>query len=1364
MSGLPKDLTQKIRDAVDPEALLRKINYRPETIQVAGPTIKAFCPIHREPVFRTLVIEKSDWSYKCTNKQCAGAKGGDLIDFYAKTRGINYEEAVLEMSRLFDIEVDGKLVSDYVTQALEIGSNFLEMGVFAEAESQFEAVLRMQPNSLPALRGMVKVLKELGRSEKLTPMTLRLSRVLFEQGDYAEAAGLMEEYVRYTPDDAETRMLYIQCLQRTGRKEEVAHELIHLAEGKTSVGDIDEALKLYRQVQEMNIETLDVSAQIIQILISAGRQDEAVEEVLQRARVLHRAGSPQGAIKCYLSALEIDPARDDIRVKIAQLVARERMAGEAFNNACAMIRQMLRQVTAHGPAAQALEALMEAFADHPRLLELKGDLEEERGNEESATEIRLHCMDLFEKRKEYDAALDLVDRALQRTPDSAPMLSRRAALLAELGRPEDAAKAYLDIISAFQASGDYEHAAGAYQAVIELQPASLVHRQKQFELYLKAKLNDFATEKGVALARAYLEGREPGKAAQVVERLFTFLPDSTDLLAMHAEALEQLSRKGEAAEQFLSAAKLAIQKQSHEEARQLLERSLKCMPEHMESRELRAEVLMLQRNTAQAIREFEELAQFYLRADEMQNVIRIALKILAIEPDRVSTLQLMTAAYGKLGDVENQRATQLRMVWIYRQQKSFTMAREMCGEILLEDESFTPAVEQLLAIAEASKKTEDVLTQLWRLAQIHQQTGRNDEEKKALAAILQREPLHEGACKRHIEVLLQWGEPQELALVINQAIERFTAAHKVAQITKLLEDLRSGPSPKPELLSGLARIYRSAKDTAGLKDTLRMQAQLLARALRDAEAIEVWGELAKLLPEDLSIRRSRIELMLRSKKNDEAAEEYRFLGDYYAQHNQVEAAEAAHLDVLKLLPEDRPSQESLISLYIKQEKHAEATRLIESLAGQDMQRGDYEGATATYERLLDFQAQPEDVYRKIIAVKQRAGDTPGALRYYDRMLDLLAGEGRSGAFEQAVHDAVLLDPDNWAIRSRLADHLIKAGRMNEAEAVLRDMAILQLRAEKHDLAAKTIDQMLEFNKESVQGRALRAELMARQGNKDMALSQFMELADSLSQMKGSIIGAPSSPFAFGNYEGLTRVKEYTFSQFVVGSRNNFAYATAQAVSRAPGKNYNPLFLYADVGMGKTHLCHAIANYVLDHHPNLKVLYTMTEDFVGALIDSIQTNTVTHFRNRYRSADVLIMDDIQFLSGKERAQEEFFHVFNALFEGGKQIIITSDRPPKEIKHLENRLRSRFGAGIIVDIQAPDLETRIAIIRRELIQKNINNQFSDEAVLYLAESVATNIRELKGALIQVMARYELSKDPITIQVVQAVVERMMDRVEN
>ncbi|WP_373894385.1 chromosomal replication initiator protein DnaA [Virgibacillus natechei] len=237
------------------------------------------------------------------------------------------------------------------------------------------------------------------------------------------------------------------------------------------------------------------------------------------------------------------------------------------------------------------------------------------------------------------------------------------------------------------------------------------------------------------------------------------------------------------------------------------------------------------------------------------------------------------------------------------------------------------------------------------------------------------------------------------------------------------------------------------------------------------------------------------------------------------------------------------------------------------------------------------------------------------------------------------------------------------------------------------------------------------------------------------------------PKSAGNTNDIAKTmlnSKYTFDTFVIGAGNRFAHAASLAVAEAPAKAYNPLFIYGGVGLGKTHLMHAVGHYVQQHNPEAKVVYMTSEKFTNEFINAIMDNKTINFRNKYRNVDVLLIDDIQFIAGKESTQEEFFHTFNTLHEENKQIIISSDRPPKEIPTLEDRLRSRFEWGLITDITPPDLETRIAILNKKAKAEGLD--IPNEAMLYIANQIDTNIRELEGALVRVVAYSSLINQDI------------------
>ena len=272
-------------------------------------------------------------------------------------------------------------------------------------------------------------------------------------------------------------------------------------------------------------------------------------------------------------------------------------------------------------------------------------------------------------------------------------------------------------------------------------------------------------------------------------------------------------------------------------------------------------------------------------------------------------------------------------------------------------------------------------------------------------------------------------------------------------------------------------------------------------------------------------------------------------------------------------------------------------------------------------------------------------------------------------------------------------------------------------------------------------------------NKDWTFSVVDLTKEEKDDSKDIISNTSNSSPAEIEMNKSTLNPKYTFETFVVGNNNRFAHAAALAVGNEPGSFYNPLFIFGGVGLGKTHLMHAIGNRILENNPNANILYVTSEKFTNQLINAIKDNKNEFFRNKYRNIDVLLIDDIQFIAGKERVQEEFFHTFNSLYEDGKQIIISSDTPPRDIPFLEDRLKSRFEWGLLADISVPDYETRLAILRKKAQDESI---IIDDIILSnIANKIDSNIRELEGVFNKIVARASLTHSPITIELAEKII---------
>ena len=320
--------------------------------------------------------------------------------------------------------------------------------------------------------------------------------------------------------------------------------------------------------------------------------------------------------------------------------------------------------------------------------------------------------------------------------------------------------------------------------------------------------------------------------------------------------------------------------------------------------------------------------------------------------------------------------------------------------------------------------------------------------------------------------------------------------------------------------------------------------------------------------------------------------------------------------------------------------------------------------------------------------------------------------------------------------------------------LFRDLKLLEITGEKikigtrdkivKNLLQKQYMQLLQKTAEKVFKRKFEIELLSPEEIKSYEQPDLFQLVESKKREeereKARLLESNLNP-------------KYTFENFVVGASNQFAHAAAMAVAENPGKAYNPLFIYGGVGLGKTHLMQAIGNYILRRDPNKKVVYVTTETFMNQLIEALKSDNIHKFRERYRSVDILLIDDIQFIGGKERTQIEFFHTFNALYDAEKQVVITSDRPPRDIPTLTERLKSRFEWGLIADIQPPDFETRVAILKRKAEEECI--EVSDRVIKMLAAAIRSNVRQLEGALVKLKAKATLEGKPINEDLVRELI---------
>ncbi|MFP4580952.1 MAG: DnaA ATPase domain-containing protein [Candidatus Sumerlaeia bacterium] len=1650
MSDIPKETEASVLKELDCRAVLEYLNYRPDTIQETDKTVRCFCPVHKESVVRTLTIDKSNKKGKCLYTPCPARKSTNLISLVALTKGIEEDEALIELVQHFGLKVEVPGVEDMLEKRLDAASMDLAAGELEKALAGFKHVLSIQADNLTALEGMATVCEQMERDEELTAILKRLAALHHRQNNFQAAASVFEQFLQRNPKDIETRLRFAECLHRLDRKEAMLAEMFQVAKLFEETDEPEKALEIYHRIETLKPGSEDVTNSVIDLLVKVGRSDEAIEQIAEQASHMRESGDVDGAVSAYLQIVDIDPQKDQYRLEIVHTILAAPPEDDADETVKEnRIRTCLEQVESlslddSGPViCEALEKLRERYPDNIALLEKLGKTYEYLGREEEANALRdslaqtyvakagasaesgnmeeslafyqkaleLHpenidalegllevseasgedtealapmrrqLAELFAEAKEYEKAIPHLERFLQDQPDDMDMrlklveclhsVGRGSEMIGELktvanslvekdktseaigiyeriasidpedqevqhlvvelmvkeGRVDEAAAHIAKQADRYRVEGDLDQALAAYRQVLDLDPNRDDIRLKYLQtLVAKPELKDEALQECLSLIDGFVQEEWSNMALQILEDLRARFPGNTIILEKIYQVYRSNDRENDADALAFDLAQNFMDAEDYESALQWVETLIeRGGPGQAIAYTLKANICRAMGNTDQAVASLLEIINANEEADEYEEALPFYESVLEIDPENLDLqkryldslakqemeeefeeaaneiLPLLSQhpegnkALGILDDLiqrnprnaewklaksqvlrrmdreDDARKTMMQAADLLADQDENERAIEILEQLVEMDPHDLAVIEKLadyqLNLGDEDKALESYMS----LANLYAQEGSLDAQLDVMLKISEVRPDDTDILKNILKLYEQLENTRDAKELREKMIRLYLAQKNWNDALQLCRDsLESDPGDIFALETSV-RIYDTLEQMDELRDAAMRLLQSYMAADESEKANKVLDLLEDKFPDDRTILNLRLETECASGDWSRVMQTLDQLMDVNDRANEPEASLEAFRKILatpgapvmnfvtawmELLRETNRVKENWdqtekMILHLEQEQHVSEAidileQVLESEPGLEPARGKLidlltssgqnsravdalcnwsriciadekiEQANEHYNRALSLNPENLDLLMEVLGFRAARNIEDGTGDLAIRIADILERDGLLHQPILVLEMGLSAEPARSDIRARLlqledylayptplrqrymdkleekiADAEFEIARNILTEAIfyypmdldLREKMvevcenldlkqntlselsyIAQIKAQEGDVTdgLKTLNRILEIDGENHKARAMETEFREELSSDEVAFQEFKKLAEQMGTSSPDkmveLLAAGGAPGEDNSLEMLPILKEYSFDNFVVGTRNNFAYATAMAVSKTPGGDYNPLFIYGDVGLGKTHLLHAIATELLRQRPETRVLYTSSEEFTNALIEAIQNNTIRQFRAIHKSPDIFLIDDIHGLAEKERAQEEFFQIFNSLYQANKQIVMTSDRPPKEIAHLERRLRSRFGAGIIVDIAPPDFETRIAILRHILEEAEAN--MDDEVVTLLAQTIESNIRELKSAVIQILARLKLTNAAPDSELVMQIVDQIRE----
>jgi len=1361
----PDDVVKRVLSALAALDVLEFIDYRPDSLVREGGKVRCFCPIHRDTTFQSLVVDLNAKTFKCSRDDCPGTEGGDIVALAAWAVRTDYDTVLRRLVEEYAIKVVLPENPEAVNEALVEADNFASLAVASptnrdehrrDARERVDRVLAEDPENLLALRILKRLLDAEDPKGELAAVVGRLADAELAAGNRDGFSRLLQKHLARDEGNLVLRKRLADFFAENNERDRAIEQYMIVADQAEVAGRFDAAIEAYRRLEAMGDTGIDAGAMISQLLVLLDRNKDAARQLAERAVYHIGRGESDQAVDLLERALEIDPlhgaaARAMLDVQIARGIEREE-----FMAAMRRVDGMMGK-TLWSDAIAVLEGLAAAMPDDANVVERLYACHARARNAPMALAMQERLVTLYLKEGDRAAARTVLEDMLAARPDDVEALRRSVELALLDGDNESVIARGRSLAQVCERNGDAEGAVDAYRRMTAAAPDSTRVALEFADLLKRLDRRAEAVEVLGATIAVLREERNLLGLKDVLLEGLRLAPDHPDFLLAYAWTLETLGEGDKALEKRLAACRAMIRAGHASSAEEELKRVLEANPKLAAARELLAEALAARGKKDDAVRELSDLAASLADAKRFARARDTLERLVDLDPYNVDALARLAEACESIGEADAIATARERLLHVQRARQMHPDAAANARRMIELRPDRVDVHRELLDALKLAGDAEGWANAARVFARLLGESGDAPGERDTLAEIVARRPRDFEARERLLVVQRGVdGDSDALAAEIDAYAALCEQEGEIERGAEFLRSFRGQSSDSGIIGRRLVDLFQKASRTEQQEEELLALARRHEERGENAELVPLYRELLKLKPSDAALHRRLVATLLNLGRRDEAAEAAANLAELHARQHRYDDGEEAFREVLEIDPASERAWRGLASLHRERGGAEDAIAALRELALLRSERGDFDGAEAILREGFEIDADSPAVQREIanlwLAPRHLDGDR--AARELETLADFHAARGGDDEAVAARREAIGLRPMDVDVRRRLAQFLLERGRRAAAVDELLAVGDAHLALEEHEAAFLVAEECLEISPGSLAARALRARVLEESGDAAGALREWREMAPEIARRPDTPVDdAPPR-----ETPRLQVVREYDFDRFVVGERNRFAHATALAVARAPGRTpHNPLFLHSDVGLGKTHLLHAIANAVAASSPEARVIYTNAEDFTSELVDAIGANAVGAFRAKYKSVDMLLLDDVHFLAGKETAQEEFFHIFNALFQARRQIVVTSDRPPRDIARLEKRLKSRFGAGVIVDIHAPEVETRLAILRRGAAERS-DLRIPDDALALIAERVETNVRELKAALNQLVLHHEVGGEPLERETADRVLRKL------